>query len=342
MHYIVAGAGAIGCYVGGALAAAGARVSFVGRPRIVEALRGGGLKVTDLEGRSVQVPPSAFAAFTAMNELTHALTHELKPVPNEAVMVLLCVKGGATAETAREIAAAFPAGTPVLSLQNGVDNVARIRAAAPGLTAIPGMVPFNVIQPRPGEVHRATSGVLRAERNALTESLLPDFAAAQLPLQLEADMRAVQWGKLLLNLNNPVNALSGLPLREELRQRDYRRVFAALIDEALAVLAAARIAPAKVATSPGLVPVILGLPDIAFRVLAAPMLRIDPTARSSMWDDLQAGRESEIGDLCGAVMRLGAAHGVATPVNAKMLGLIAGHTSGTRYSGAELIAACGI
>ena len=49
----------------------------------------------------------------------------------------------------------------------------------------------------------------------------------------------VQWGKLLLNLNNPVNALSGLPLRDELLQRGYRRVLAALQQEALDLLDAA-------------------------------------------------------------------------------------------------------
>jgi 2-dehydropantoate 2-reductase len=267
--------------------------------------------------------------------------NELALSPDEEITVLLCVKGGATLEAAREIAAALAAGTPVLSLQNGVDNVARIRAAAPTLAAIAAMVPFNVTQPAPGHVHRATSGVLRAERNAWTEKLGADFAAAGLPLRLEADMRAVQWGKLLLNLNNPVNALSGLPLRDELRQRDYRRVLAALVEEALAALKAAGIAPAKVSGAPpALLPAILRLPDWLFRIVAAPMLRIDPAARSSMWDDLQAGRITEIDDLCGAVTRLAALHGIATPCNTTLIGLMAGADHSTRYAGAQLRAAC--
>jgi len=153
----------------------------------------------------------------------------------------------------------------------------------------------------------------------------------------------VQWGKLLLNLNNPVNALSDLPLREELSQRAYRRVLAALIDEALAALRAAKIAPAWVAAAPPtLLPAILRLPDPAFRLVAGRMLRIDPAARSSMWDDIQAARPTEIDDLCGAVMRLGAAHALPTPVNAKMLALIEMHLRGRRFGGPQLLLACGL
>jgi 2-dehydropantoate 2-reductase len=258
-------------------------------------------------------------------------------------VILLCVKGGATMDAAREIAALFPPGSPVVSLQNGVENVARIRAAAPDLEAIAGMVPFNVMQPAPEHAHRATSGVICLARTSLTESLAADFAAAGLPLKLERDMRAVQWGKLLLNLNNPVNALSDLPLREELLDRDYRRVLAALIAEALAALRAAGIAPAKVAAAPPqLLPAILRLPTWLFTRLAARMLRIDPTARSSMWNDLQAGRVTEIDDLCGAIVRLGATHRVAVPANAALQKLIADYTPGQHYNGGQLAAACGL
>jgi len=334
-HYVVVGAGAIGCYIGGALAAAGSRVSFIGRPRVVAGLRSNGLKVSDLEGRGTHLEPSRFAALERLAELA--------PAPGEAIIVLLCVKGGATAAAAREIAAALPAGTPVVSLQNGVENVARLKAAAPGLMAIAGMVPFNVVMPAPHHAHRATSGVPWLEQCPLTESLRADFAAAHLAPRLAADMRAVQWGKLLLNLNNPVNALSDLPLREELQDRDYRRVLAALISEALAALRAAGIKPAKVAASPpALLPAILRLPDWAFRLVAARMLKIDPQARSSMWDDILAGRVTEIDDLCGAVQRLAAAHALAAPVNAKMHSLIDIHLRGRRYTGPQLGMACGL
>ena len=53
-----------------------------------------------------------------------------------------------------------------------------------------------------------------------------------------ADMAGVLWGKLILNLNNALNALSGVPLAAELADRRWRVLLAAQIDEALAVLKA--------------------------------------------------------------------------------------------------------
>jgi 2-dehydropantoate 2-reductase len=151
------------------------------------------------------------------------------------------------------------------------------------------------------------------------------------------DMLAVQWGKLLLNLNNPVNALSDLPLRDELMDRDYRRVLAALQTEALRALDAAGIVPAKVASAPPRwLPTILRLPDFLFKVVAARMLRIDPTARSSMWDDLQKGRTTEIDDLCGVVVRLAEQHGTVANANAQMLKRVQAHRPGEKLGGAEM------
>ena len=100
---------------------------------------------------------------------------------------------------------------------------------------------------------------------------------------------------------------------------------------------AAGIVPAKVASAPPrLLPAILRLPDFLFKLVAARMLRIDPTARSSMWDDVQRGRTTEIDDLCGAVVRLARQHGTAAPVNAQVLQMIPAHLAGMRVTGADL------
>jgi 2-dehydropantoate 2-reductase len=333
MNYVVMGAGAIGCYVGGRLAAAGFMVTFVGRPRMMATLRQHGLTVTDLDGFKVHLPGDQL-------QLTEQLDASLFAKP---CTVLLCVKGGATRAAAQELATACPAHTTVISLQNGVDNTDRIRAEAPALAVVAGMVPFNVVLLPHGHVHRGTTGALHTTRQATTQVLQPDWNAAGLSLALTDDMQSVQWGKLLLNLNNPVNALSDLPLRTQLMDRDYRRVVAALQTEALQALKAAGIRPAKVATAPPLwLPFILGLPNSVFTRVAARMLRMDATARSSMWEDFQQGRVTEIDDLCGAVVRLAQAHGTQAPANAAMCRLINGHQAGQSLSGIALRAALNI
>lgn len=330
MNFIVLGAGAIGCYVGGRLAAQGQSVCLVGRPHAMEPLARDGLTVTDLDGYRAHVPATQLRLAGTLAEAA----------PGPGAVILLCVKSGATESAARELAAACAPGTPVISLQNGVDNVARIAAQAPELNALAGMVPYNVVL-RGAQVHRATAGAIQLQRDAATEPVAAVFNAAGLATVLPEDIRAVQWGKLLLNLNNPVNALSNLPLREELLDRDCRQVFAALQTEALGVMARAGITPAQVtAVSPHMLPRVMRLPNWLFTRLAKRMLQIDASARSSMWDDLEAGRVTEIDAICGAVVRLAALHGAQAPLSARMCELLSGPR--LRLTGGEMKRAVGL
>lgn len=338
MKFIVLGAGAIGSYVGARLAAAGQAVVMVARPRHVQAWQRDGLSVSDLEGFNAHLTPAQLhlapdlAAAWAAAQAIKAGPHATGPC-----VVLLCVKGGATASAAREIAAVCPAGTAIVSLQNGVDNVARIAAGAPAMHPLAGMVPYNVILKNANAVHRASAGSIFLARDAVTSELAPIMEAAGLDVTLSDDMPSVQWGKLLLNLNNPINALSDMPLKAQLLDRDFRWVLAALQSEALAAMARAGVQPAQIAAvSPRVLPHVLRLPDWLFRRLASRMLRMDASARSSMWDDVQQGRTTEIDDLCGAVVRLAAGQGTSAPQNAAICDLVAGHAKGRRWTGAEL------
>lgn len=319
---LVMGAGSVGGFVGGALQAAGAEVHLVGRPRMLAALHGRGLRLTDVDGHDRHLPAAALRL------------HDAPPPGLRPALVLLAVKSGATAQASATLAQVLPAGTPVLSLQNGVANVGVARQAAPALFWLPGMVPFNVAELAPGHLHRGTAGRLAAQDHPTLRAWQPVFAAAGLPLQLHADLAPVQWGKLLLNLNNPVNALSGLPLKAQLLDAGYRQILAALQAEALAAMHAAGIRPARVgAVGPALLPWVLRLPTPVFRRLAARMLKIDDTARSSMADDLALGRPPEIDALCGEVVRLARSVGGEAPLNQRMLALLA---APRRYAAAEL------
>ena len=329
----VMGAGTIGCYLGGCLAAAGVTVHFIGRPRMLDALARDGLTVTDLDGARHVLPASSLHL------------HQAPPVDRQPALVLLAVKSGATFDAAAQLAAALPARTLVVSMQNGVSNAATAAAAAPTLHVLAGMVPYNVAEIAPGAFHRGTTGRLAAQDDAALRPWASVFDRAGVPIDLHADLRSIQWGKLLLNLNNAVNALSGLPLRAQLLDRGYRRCFAALIDEAIAALNAAGIAPAQLAALPARkLPTVLRLPNWLFTRVAARMLRIDEKARSSMADDLALGRRTEVDAFCGEVVRLAQAHGRAAPRNAKMVELLDGGwpTPPARLSSRALCAALGL
>ncbi len=172
-----------------------------------------------------------------------------------------------------------------------------------------------------GRFHRGTSGKLVIE--AGREDVVSLLSAPGLDIETADDIAGAQWGKLLLNLNNALNALSDLPLRQQLQNREWRRLAADQITEALAVLKAAGIRPIAATPAPNrLLPTMLRLPDALFRLGAGRMLAIDPEARSSMWDDLMRRRPTEIGHLQGAILRLAQRHGVEAPLCARVAALV--------------------
>lgn len=312
---VIAGAGSIGCYVGGSLVLAGRDIVFLARPRIADHLAGQGLRVSDLAGGDSHIKPDR-------------LTIETDPAESlaGAHIVLVSVKSGATAEMAALIDDHAPPHATIVSLQNGVENAERIRQVMTHRRSVlAGMVPFNVVLAEAaGEavhVHRATAGEIHIETAPPGVARL--LSCDRMPVTESADMRAVLWGKLLLNLNNALNALSDRPLVEQLSDRGWRKVLAMQMDEALAAMRGAGIRPAKLAGAPPqLLPTILRLPDWLFARIARRMLAIDPQARSSMWDDLVRRRPTEIDELQGAVLRLGASAGTATPVTRRVMDLI--------------------
>ncbi len=329
------GAGAIGCWIGGRLAAGGAAVTLIGRARVLGELTGG-LRTTDLDGgeASAEVGPGARVQIATEPDAAR-----------DAELVLVTVKSAQTADAGAALAGVLPDVAIVVSLQNGVRNADALRAALPGRRVLAAMVPFNVVRRAPGAYHRASAGVLRIDDDPAAAPLLAACRAASLPIEPRRDMEAVQWAKLVLNLNNAINALSGLPLAAELAQRPFRRCLAAAQREALELISRAGLPVAKLtAIPPRWMPRLLDTPDRLFRLLARRVVAIDPAARSSMWDDLEARRPTEIDHLQGEVVELARRIGGAAPVNGALADLVRAAEAGGRrdFSGEELLAVLGL
>ncbi len=305
------GAGSIGTYVGGRLQAAGMAVSYIGRPRVAEQIRRQGLHLSDWQGADIHLPGDQVDF------------HTDDAIAEQADLIIVCVKSGATEEVGLALAGRLRTEAVVMSLQNGVGNGAVLSRHLPDNAVLSGMISFNVVQQGNGHFHAGTEGELMSDPHPILEPLLPVFVEAALPLELREDMLQVQWSKLLMNLNNAINALSGIPLYEQLSQRNFRRCLALLIREALAVLKAAGIRPANLVPVPmPMLPFILSTPDALFTRLAKRMLAIDPMARSSMWEDLEAGRRTEVDWINGEVLKLAASVGISAPANARIVELV--------------------
>jgi 2-dehydropantoate 2-reductase len=303
---VIAGAGSIGCFVGGLLALGGAEIVLLARPRIAGEVGEHGLTLTSFEGWSETVPVAALHVTTDHAEAFRT-----------AALILVTVKSGATADMAGLIAEHAPVSAPVVSLQNGLANADVLRSALPGRVVHAGMVSFNVLHRGEGSFHRGTSGPLVIAVGA------PPLSAPHLDILAHEDMRAVLAGKLVYNLNNALNALSGLTLREQLADCRWRRILAAAQEEALAVLRAENIQPWSLGRIPVTrFPRLLRLPDWLFRLLSRRGVQIDASARSSMWEDLERRRPTEIDELQGAVIARASALGLRAPANRAILDAI--------------------
>ncbi|MCA9775805.1 MAG: 2-dehydropantoate 2-reductase [Candidatus Eremiobacteraeota bacterium] len=308
---LVYGAGAIGGYLGGTLLAAGLDVTLLGRERVGEAFSAHGLTLTDYEGRS------ATLAGEKVPFITSSADYDGSPD-----VVLLTVKCTGLEEAARDLASLVGPQTVVACCQNGIGTKELVARYLPAQT-IAAMVPFNVAWLEEARLHRGTEGKLLFQGNEAVKPLVEAWRLMGVPAGTRSDFTPISWGKLLLNLNNAINALAGVPLLEELHNRDYRRILSACMRELLAALKKADIKPAKLTKAPPfLVPWILLLPNWLFRVIAQQMLAIDPLARSSMWDDLQKRRPTEIEFLNQAVVELAFQQGLTAPVNERIVGLI--------------------
>ena len=305
----VLGAGSVGCFIGGCWQAAGLPVTFIGRPKIARDVHENGLKLSDYSGWEAQTK----AEFACV------------PAPlSDADIILLTVKSGATAEAARDIAENGREGALVISFQNGISNVDVLRQRlGDRFRIVQGIVPYNVAYLGSGHFHKGVAGDLWIEDRQDTAELARRIGNGPAAIRLSQDMPSLAWGKLLINLNNAVNALSGRPLIDQLNQRDYRRVVAASQREALRLLKKADIRPARVgAVGPRLLPLVMNSPDWLFRNVFMRKWKIDAKARSSMADDIAAGRKTEVDYLNGELVRLAQQLGKMAPVNQRIVELI--------------------
>jgi 2-dehydropantoate 2-reductase len=319
----ILGAGSIGCFIGGAWVASGLPVTLIGRPKMSQDVDVFGLTLTDYSG---------WQARLASGDVDYRCGPEAL---QDAQVIAVTVKSGDTAIAAAQIAEHGTPGALVISFQNGVSNVDMLEQGLGGRFEVArGMVQYNVAYLGNGRFHKGVAGDLYAEQRAGTRELAERIGSGPAALKLSDDMLGLAWGKLLINLNNAVNALSGRTLIEELKQRDYRRVFAAAMREGLELLERAEIEPAAPGpTSPTSLPRIISAPDWLFNRFFLKRWKIDAKARSSMADDLAAGRKTEVDYINGELVRLAERLQRDAPVNRAIVELVRKAEDGAKALG---------
>jgi len=283
MKVAVMGAGAVGCYYGAMLARAGHAVVLIGRPSHVEAVRANGLRL-ETKTFDEQVPLDASTEASAVQG---------------ADLVLFCVKSTDTESAAAQIQPHLAPDALVLTLQNGVDNDERVRAALPSHDVAAAVVYVATEMAGPGHVKHHGRGELVIAPSRRSDEVAQALIAAGVPTQISDNVRGALWAKLVLNCAyNALSAVSQLPYGVLVQGTGVTDVIRDVVAECLAVAKAEGV-------------VIPGDTDAALRGIAQSM----PSQYSSTAQDLARGKRSEIDHLNGLVMRRGEALGVPTPAN---------------------------
>jgi 2-dehydropantoate 2-reductase len=327
----VMGAGAIGCYLGGMLAHSSRAVTFVGSERLCSEVSSSGLVLTDMEHRTRRVSGQQLSYVTDAAALA------------TVDLVMVATKSAQTVQAGELLSRVLQPQAIVVSVQNGMRNAELLRAALPHHAVLTGIVGFNVRYFGAGAFRQTTTGplVFEASDHAEVVEVAQVLADCGLEVELRHDIRSLQWTKLIMNLSNAISALSGAPTPQLLFNARYRAVLRAVMQEAIGVLRAANVRPGKLGTLPvAMFPFMLGLPTLLLRVALRAQLKVDPDARSSMWDDLVRGRTTEVDELNGAIVRLADANGCDAPLNRRIVAAV--HEFEARRAGSPTLSPQGL
>jgi 2-dehydropantoate 2-reductase len=299
MRVAVVGAGAMGCLYGGRLAEAGVDVALVDVwKEHVDTINANGLHITGVSGdRVVRVPA----------------TTDPETV-GEVELVLLFVKSYDTAKAVRGSMPLIGGDTYVLTLQNGLGNIEAIAEAVGLGRVLGGTTSHGSTLLGPGEIRHAgigptVVGALERGSRGMAEKVADTFKGAGLHTKVSSDVRGDIWGKVLVNLGiNALTALTGLRNGQLLEVPELRRLMRLAVEEGM-----------RVATADS---VDLGSLDHVAHVYE--VAEATAANRSSMLQDVERGRRTEIDALNGAVVGLGERLGVETPVNTALTALVKG------------------
>lgn len=291
MRLAVMGAGALGCYFGGRLVAAGSDVTFIARGKQLEALQTDGLRIESPLG-DLHLPE-----VTATDDPSDV---------GEVDLILFLVKLYDTETAAKAILPMLGPKTAIVSFQNGVDGWQRIGEIAEperviGGTAVipadlraPGIVRHN------GPFARLTIGAFDGNDSEPCNTLASLFEEADVDASVVPDIDVKIWEKfIVLSALSAVTALTRLPLGPIRKDPISAELFERALQETIAVGRTACPGLSEEAASRA-TSLAAGLPD---------------SMRASMLDDLERGKPLELDDLSGAVVRRAANHGIDVPVH---------------------------
>ena len=301
VHIVVFGAGAMGSFFGGLLSSRH-EVLLIGRVDHVRAVSEHGLRIT---GKTIRLVRPEAATKVPRGAKPDVVLLSTKAYDTESAMVHL---------------RPFARSALFVTLQNGLDNADTIARSAERVVA--GTTSHGVTFLGPGEIRHAgvgdtVIGPWKGVDEADLVRLRDVFDDVGIPARLTSDVRTELWAKVVLNASiNPVSALAGVPNGRLVRDRRLREAVEVVCREAASV---ARAEGARI--DPG---------EILHRTLL--VARRTASNRSSMLQDLEAGRRTGIDAITGAIVAAAERRRLEVPVNGVLLSLVRARESAASRS----------
>lgn len=292
MKFAVMGTGGIGAFIGARLAKAGHDVSFVARGAHLDAIRETGLTLTSgLGDIHIASPPAS--ADPAELEVPDAVIFTVKGYDTEAAAALMRPLVGTE--------------TIIVGFQNGVESVARLAEFFPreriygSITYVPAVVDAPGVVRHTGNVTRCIVGARPEQDEVRIAAVAEAMRAGGIETELSDDIERDLWHKFVtVGAFSAVGGITRLPLGPMLADPETK----ALLQDAMQEIVDVGRAYCETID-----------PEIAGKQVEFAAAHASPETRASQLEDLSRGKRIELENLSGAVVRLGRAAGVATPVH---------------------------
>jgi 2-dehydropantoate 2-reductase len=296
MNILIFGAGAMGSVFGGFLSREH-KVTLVGREQHMRVIAERGLRISGIWGEH---------RFTRLSALTSV---EQIPEHERFDLIMITTKSYDTAKAVEEVAPLVDERTAVMSMQNGIGNEEVIARAFGKRRTIGGMVIFGARLPKPGHAEvtvyasECLVGELEGGASERADKIAAAFTRAGIPTRASDDIIRDKWLKAFYNIAlNPLSAILRVPYGRLGEMPETLSIMRAMLKEAFEVANALGI---RVACT--------------WEEYYEHLLRdlLPPTAKhiSSMLQDMERGKRTEIDYMNGAVVRLGRELGIPAPVN---------------------------
>ncbi|MCI5209755.1 MAG: 2-dehydropantoate 2-reductase [Candidatus Electrothrix sp. ATG2] len=296
MKITIIGAGAMGCLFGGLLSEYGLHVPLLDvREEQVNALNQRGLVIRH-QGveRVVKVRAVTDSSAVANTDLA-----------------IIFVKHGQTEAAARTAARLLGNKGCALTLQNGMGNAGILADILGGDRVLCGTTAQGAMRLGPGRIkHSGTGetviGLWRPGKGPVTVKVAEIFSKAGINCRVDDDIAPVLWKKLFVNAGiNAITALTGLRNGQLLDQEVTRLLMQDVVTEAMAVARAHSIeTPANILEH------------------VEQVAKATASNRSSMGQDIDGQRPTEIDAINGYIIRKAQEQGIAVPVNQTLVRLV--------------------